>query len=240
MEIKELFISVGAKTKDAHVFLEGGSFTLVDMKIAPVDFLMQAEADFIPNTATSDANCLSNAKRAITGQMDQILCSVGYEPYRWNVPQKVSKIRELGVLTPSAIRKLVKARNLLEHEYASPSRESLEDFLDLAALFVLGIAARFHPFSDNLAINYIASGIVTSRIVFGIHPELNPISYRAYGYEIIDHKEVLLGEADFTAEHPLFSAVMRACSSLELKYKVTESLSALEIEINRVIETPNP
>lgn len=239
MDIKELFLSVGVKTKEAYVFLEGGSFTLRDMKIAPVEFLMQAEADFTTNTATSDANCLSNAKRAITGQMDQILCSVGYDPYRWNIPQKVAKIRELGVLTPSAIRKLVKARNLLEHEYVSPDRESLEDFLDLAALFVLGIAAQFHPFSDNLAINYLIDGKINSKVVFGIHPEVNPVSYRVYGYKVIDHQEILMGEADFTAEHPLFPAVMKACSSLELKYKIKESLSALELEINKIVEAPN-
>lgn len=54
---------------------------------------------------------------------------------RWSVPRKLEQISQLGVIAPRVLTKLNRARNLIEHEFHLPSREQVEDFVDVVALF---------------------------------------------------------------------------------------------------------
>lgn len=40
------------------------------------------------------------------------------------------------MIAPRVLTKLNKARNLLEHEFTCPSREDVEDFIDIVSLFI--------------------------------------------------------------------------------------------------------
>lgn len=236
LKLKELFIEVDAAYADLSFKLEGGTFCLDNLGISPVEFLTQAELDFQHETLTASANCLSNAKRAITGQIDQVLISIGHSPYRWDLPKKLNKIKEIGILTPSALRKLIKARNILEHEYSAPGRVELEDFLDLAALFVLGTSAQFHPFSDELTISFAKNdGEIVGTVEAGIFKNNGSTFYVLFGKKLVDGKENFIGRSDITAEHPLFAKLMKLCSSIELNYKVKETSLELEAEIRSIL-----
>jgi uncharacterized protein YutE (UPF0331/DUF86 family) len=66
------------------------------------------------------------------------------------VPKKIERLRALGLLAPSLLRKVVDMRNILEHEYPTPELKNVEDALDIASLFVMSASALFIPFDDVL------------------------------------------------------------------------------------------
>lgn len=102
------------------------------------EFMKFAEADLQQETTQGLVNALSNAKRAIDCQVDTVLGCFGLLA-RHSFPQKINILNELGIVTPRIIKKVVKARNFLEHEYINPEREQVEDAVDVATLFVISL-----------------------------------------------------------------------------------------------------
>jgi len=109
-----------------------------DFEIEADEFMKFAEADLQQETTQGLVNALSNAKRAIDCQVDTVLGCFGLLARR-NFPQKINILNELGIVTPRIIKKVVKARNFLEHEYVNPEREQVEDAVDVATLFVVSL-----------------------------------------------------------------------------------------------------
>ena len=108
--------------------------------ISPQDFLKFAEQDLSLKYEHNIVNALSNAKRALDCQIDTILLSLGFykvsqEKY-WGFPKKLDLINELDILAPRVLRKINKQRNLLEHKFVKPTKEIVEDFLDISMLFI--------------------------------------------------------------------------------------------------------
>lgn len=66
------------------------------------------------------------------------------------MPKKIERLRALGLLAPSLLRKVVDMRNILEHEYPTPELKNVEEALDIASLFVMSASALFIPFDDVL------------------------------------------------------------------------------------------
>lgn len=138
------------------VNLAGGSFTMTELKTSPVEFLNLAEDDFERGGLSALVNAMTNSKRAIICQIDQLLISFGYQSLRWNVPKKLERLRALGLLAPSLLRKIVDVRNILEHEYKVPDFEFVEDSLDIASLFVMSASAMFIPFEVYWSFHYLS------------------------------------------------------------------------------------
>lgn len=107
-----------------------------DFDIQANKFLKFAEADLQQGTTQGLVNALSNAKRAIDCQVDTVLGCFGLLARR-NFPQKINVLNELGIVTPRIVRKVVTARNYLEHKYINPKQEQVEDAVDVATLFVV-------------------------------------------------------------------------------------------------------
>lgn len=88
----------------------------------------------------SRVNALSNAKRALHFQVELISSAFGIEklPYkeRHNFPNKLEFCRKCGVTGERVLNKLNKIRNLVEHEYRIPTKDELEDFIDIVELFL--------------------------------------------------------------------------------------------------------
>lgn len=241
--ISDLIRKVADSTCDISCYLNGGTFCLVDMDISPVDFLCQAEEDFARGGLSASVNCISNSKRAIIGQVDQVLLSFGYECRRWDTERKLNKLKELGLLAPTVLRKLVDARNLLEHEYKSPSAEQIEDYLDIAAIFVLGVSSQFHPFSDEISINFTRENKLVGGLDFGIEKRRleGRVMYSAYGYVYdSEFKRSMVGEAFVANGSKLFSALVKACSCLELKYKYEDAVAKLTQKIKAALVGQQP
>ncbi len=112
----------------------------VPSKLTPSDFLRFAETDLEAQEEHSVINALSNIKRSLDCQLDWLLFAFGMleraKKKKWNFPKKIDWVKELDIVAPRILGKINKRRNLLEHEFKQPSKTEVEDFLDVAGLFV--------------------------------------------------------------------------------------------------------
>lgn len=101
----------------------------------------------------SRVNALGNVKRAIECRIDSLLYNYCLheksEKERWDFPDKISIIRQLGIVAPRILKKINKKRNELEHRYVKPTQDDVDDALDVSTLFL--------AYSDELANGAIIS-----------------------------------------------------------------------------------
>ena len=127
-------------------------------EISAEEFLTFAKSDFKENDEKGLINALSNAKRAISNRMDEMIKLSCLQKIssknRWNIPTKMGKLSAIGIFVPGLLqRKITSMRNLLEHEYIKPKdSQEVEDVIDIAELFLkstekyidLGLLATIH------------------------------------------------------------------------------------------------
>lgn len=112
-----------------------------------------AELDIVGDDSRALVNGLSNAKRAIDAQIDLVYQSLYIKPEVLK-KQKLEVLNDLGIVVPRIIRKIRDARNLLEHEYKCPTKDQVEDAIDVAMLFVTACSRTMCMFPSYL---YIAN-----------------------------------------------------------------------------------
>jgi len=111
-------------------------------EISAKEFLTYAKSDFKENDEKGLINALSNAKRAISNRMDEMIklscLQKNSSKNRWNIPTKMDKLSAIGIFAPGLLqRKITSMRNLLEHEYIKPKdSQEVEDVIDIAELFL--------------------------------------------------------------------------------------------------------
>ncbi|WP_431703353.1 MULTISPECIES: hypothetical protein [Pseudomonas] len=227
MDIKEFCLAHRFDMSKCAVASGGGSFELADLKTSPVEFLSLAEDDFERGGLSALVNATTNIKRAIVCQLDQLLISFGYPSFRWNVPKKIEKLRALGLLAPSLLRKAVSMRNILEHEYETPEIKIVEEALDVASLFVMSASAMFIPFEDVLEFslpNGPAEGSPVTHITAGLNRESRGVFYTVYAYEPGGYGGLCVGQCKIQSGHVLFESMVKLSASLMLRYKVNQAL----------------
>ncbi len=231
MDIKEFCIAHKFDMSKCEITLGGGSFGMADLKTSPAEFLSLAEDDFERGGLAALVNATTNAKRAIVSQLDQLLISFGYQPLRWNVPKKIERVRALGLMAPSLLRKVVDMRNILEHEYATPELGKVEEALDIASLFVMSASAMFIPFDDVLEFSHpdstVMAGTVT-HITAGLNRKSGRVFYTVYAYEPGEYCGRCVGQCEIESGHVLFEAMVKLSASLMLRYKINQALSDFE------------
>lgn len=116
--------------------------------LKPADYLRFAAKDLEQDLEHFHINALGNAKRAIDCTVDNLLSGFGLKRPR-SFPAKLEVVQSLGLLAPRIVRKVVRVRNLLEHEYYRPSVSEVEDAVDIATLFVEVAARPFRKFMDT-------------------------------------------------------------------------------------------
>ncbi|WP_454240154.1 hypothetical protein [Pseudomonas sp. HLS-6 TE3448] len=204
---------------------------MADLKTSPAEFLSLAEDDFERGGLAALVNATTNAKRAIVSQLDQLLISFGYQSLRWNVPQKIERVRTLGLMAPSLLRKIVDMRNILEHEYATPELGKVEEALDIASLFVMSASAMFIPFDDVLEFSHPDSAVMdgaVTHITAGLNRKSGRVFYTVYAYEPGEYAGRCVGQCEIESGHVLFEAMVKLSASLMLRYKVNQALSDFE------------
>jgi hypothetical protein len=114
-----------------------------DVKFSEInadDFLEFAKEDSKGMDLRSYVNVLSNVKRAIECRIDTILyvycLHEKSEKEEWDFPKKIEIIKQLGIVAPSILKRINKKRNELEHQYVKPTKEEVDDGLDVAELFL--------------------------------------------------------------------------------------------------------
>lgn len=139
MEINTLFNLVRLDWENAYRHPGDGTVLNREYEINPEEFLEFAENDILTNDRRGLVNALSNSKRAIDCQVDKMLECYGINAKKWNLrnfPAKLDLLKDIGVVAPRIVRKVITTRNYLEHDYKCPEKESVEDAIDVAHLFV--------------------------------------------------------------------------------------------------------
>lgn len=82
----------------------------------PEHYLLFAEKDLRLGGPRGLVNSLTNSKRAIDCQIFRLLHALALPEPR-NFPERLDKLKELGLLAPRVVRKIAQLRNVLEHPY---------------------------------------------------------------------------------------------------------------------------
>jgi hypothetical protein len=109
-KLKELFDELQIREHGIEKSLSGGSPLISDFDSNAEDFLEAAEEAF---ELSKHANAVSDAKRAIYCQIDEVLDCLGYPWKRKAVTKKLDVIKKCGFAAPRILRRVNAARNLL-------------------------------------------------------------------------------------------------------------------------------
>jgi len=128
-------------------------------KLTPSDFLKFAKEDVKEKKTGNLVNALSNVKRAINCQIDQILFIFWFSKKRCNFPKKIEFMKDIWIISPEIIEKLNHKRNLIEHEYDIPSKKDVSDAIEIAELFIESVKLIFIRYYNELEVHDNSSGI---------------------------------------------------------------------------------
>jgi hypothetical protein len=164
MESKLLSIIKKSKldlTNLCMLYDEGYGFCLNNFDLQPIDFLRFSKKDLIELGDRGLINSLTNSKRAIDCQIDEVLFSLGINANEltkskefnnfsklFQIEEDISfklKIIQILNLAPSLlISKTRNLRNKLEHVYERPSQSEVKEAFEVADLFIKSIHRVFN------------------------------------------------------------------------------------------------
>lgn len=158
MDTPTLLSTLALDINRLEVEKDSGSILNYEFEITSDEFLKFAETDLANGDNRGLVNALSNAKRAIDCQVDKVLGCFGLLSRR-NFPQRMDLLRNMGIVAPRIVNKVVKARNYLEHEFKFPEQEQVEDAIDIANLFVISLDRALHFFPDHYILGTVVDGV---------------------------------------------------------------------------------
>ncbi len=175
-----------------------------DFDINPEEFLKFAELDIEGGDERAFVNALSNSKRAIDCQVDKILHCLSISAKRQNFPSRIEVLKELGIVAPRILRKVINKRNYLEHEYKSPEKEEVEDALDVATLFIEASDRTLHIFQDKFILGdeenmYNEENRFKHCVYFSYKSDKNKFKLRGYNGNRVGSINVASSDKEYRA-----------------------------------------
>jgi len=156
----------------------------VPFQITPNQFLKFAEYDLGSEYEHHLINALSNLKRAIDCQIDSLLIGLGLfkksRDERWNFPQKIDFLDSMGIISPRILKKINQKRNLLEHEYAKPIKDDVEDAFDVVMLFIAYTEKFLHPAIKSCEVEHVKEDKIEDFFEITMDYKKNKIIVSAY------------------------------------------------------------
>lgn len=134
----------------------GSAYTDNVFDINPKDFLRFAKFDFSQKDERGLINSLTNSKRAIDCQIDEVLSKFGVNQDNFkeatdkfiahfhftnDIPNKLKFIQALNFAPSLLISRTRNLRNRLEHLYQKPSENEVNEALDVADLFIRSVSS---------------------------------------------------------------------------------------------------
>jgi len=158
MNLKESFKETKLDLTNLVFIPSGGSGSdSSNFEISPKEFLRFSKLDFHSNNSQGLINSLTNAKRAIDCQMDETLSILGIDfqdipkqsesivslmEFNQDLPYKLKLIQALNLAPAYIVAKARTLRNKLEHYYKLPSKEEVQESIDIAELFIRSIEGK--------------------------------------------------------------------------------------------------
>ncbi|SHL96316.1 hypothetical protein [Mucilaginibacter sp. OK098] len=215
-DLLTLLDDVDTKFSQTHV-----STLETPFDISPAEFIKYAEFDLTSSYDHKAVNALSNAKRAMDGQLDSLLLSFGYyktsQKGYWGFPKKIDLVKELGIIAPRILNKVNKQRNLLEHQFIKPELTIVEDFLDIAMLFVASTDRYTLRFVNRIMRN---NKSLKKGIVIDNDYKAELLVVKIYKFEneafFYDKADNLISTEEYPVKHPDYKILLK--KYLELGY----------------------
>jgi len=220
-----------------------------EFEINPKDFYRYAKEDLYSATDRGVINAISNAKRAIDCQIDEVLFTLGIDltkktdsleaflkiiEINSDIPYKLKIIQALNIAPGLIITKYRNLRNRLEHFYKIPTIDEVKEAIDIADLFIRSVEGQF-------------KGLTTEFDITDANNFIKDFEYKA-GYELIyieDENyfsiyEKMSGkranEIIMTPDNLEFYGFIRLMHSIDDEFEMVESFKI----IARLIEHPIP
>jgi len=147
-KLKRLFERLQISEHGIGKSVSGGGPLISDFKSNAEDFLKSLEL-------SNYSSALTDAKRAVACQIDEVLECLGFPWKRRPITQKLDVVRKCGFGVPRILKCVNAARNLLEHEYVYPSGPKTEEAVDIASLFVHATRRHLESFMGEF---YVGNG----------------------------------------------------------------------------------
>ena len=128
-----------------------GGFSCYPWTVTPTEYLMYAHEDIEVESNRSGINAIGNAKRAIHSHVDFLLHNCGRCLKKSSFPEKLELLNKLSVISPRILNKYNRLRNVIEHEYIQPTKEQVDEVIDVAELFVCATKCYTKPLPTSLA-----------------------------------------------------------------------------------------
>ena len=233
----------------------GGTSLNYDFDINPRDFLKYAKEDINTKEVRGIINSISNAKRAIDCQIDNVLHNLGIDYHR--IPKSVEAFVKCFDLTndTSFKSKLISALNLapnflvsktrvvrhkLEHFYKTPSIDEANESIDIAELFIRSIEGLLKMPTNEF---YITDNKHYQKEYNAYHEQFD--SGYLFSYELgeskIELREIYSGNRDNVLlihnTEPEFFGFIRLMNSIDDDFELTNSFKVIAQLINHPIPT---
>ncbi|MFC0345141.1 hypothetical protein [Epilithonimonas hispanica] len=176
----------------------GQELNYTNFEIAPKDFLRFAKLDFAENDNRGFINSLTNSKRAIDCQIEEVLTSLSLNAGRENkhiekfinqiykdsdTHYNLKIIHSLNLAPTILISKTRNIRNKLEHFYQYPTNSEVQEALNITELFIKTINGQFRnllgefTLSDEKNYNYKKKWNTINGLGFRVTANLNNLHF---------------------------------------------------------------
>lgn len=162
---------LGVKIDFANLIIirMGGQSVDNNSELTPKDFIRFSKEDIKEETVKGLINSLTNAKRAIDCQIDNVLVEFGIDNdkiykvsehliydlnlQKKDLPYKLKLVQALGFAPSGLTAKVRNLRNKLEHYYKIPKHEEVDEAIEIAELFILSIESKMKMLEDHFTLS---------------------------------------------------------------------------------------
>jgi hypothetical protein len=239
-EIRKLFVEVGIERSRATKLISSGCDLRHDLNVTAEDFLQQAEDDLEMGANAAFLNAITNAKRAIHAQIDEVLNALGYRTRNLDFHKRLALFADLGFVAPRILKRINDARNVLEHEYVAPTLAQVEEAIDLAVLFIGATKGHCGRWDHECAIgNYedkvdefdfsteIAVSFDDDSKCFRLEGHMDVLPFEKWCALKDQRKSRVIGKLALHPDEPLFAAFVRLILAGDSERKNREALDLI-------------
>ena len=218
----------------------GSSGFYSEFDISPKEFLKFAKEDLLSNESRSPINALTNSKRAIDCQIDEVLCRLGIDylalpdslhtfvrhfKFEDDISFKLKIIQCLNLAPGLIINKARSLRNKLEHSYVKPTIYEVKEAIDIADLFIRSIDGKHNNQTNEFCITDEKNHVRDFEFKLGYDIDFEPDKKILKIFESDSGKRK--GQIKSTNNDPEFYGFIRLMNSIDDPIELIESFKVI-------------
>lgn len=142
--------------------------------MSPSAYLEFAINDLDEDSKRGLVNAFGNSKRAFHLAVDTLLHQYGLFAHhaKANFPTKLEILDRVGILPITMIKNLNVERNILEHEYSTPSKKRVEEVVDITRLIILATEKLLEETPHEVLVGWSSP---SRHALIQIHPQIGEL-----------------------------------------------------------------